>query len=200
MFASLRLTLSTLRTTLIATACAALGLAAGYFIGRASLERQWSQPFVLTSRAQMSSGAEANPVPQDGARLLRPMPLARARQVMQTFTQTDPLVMTVGAVGNGDEGAELHLVLQHRPGKLPCDINTYSGVAYGFDAWGRPAAMNQKGENFVAFSGTQVALKEGDKQLHSSPLKHVETASLAVAQIDQVTCATGERWARSARN
>jgi len=128
------------------------------------------------------------------------MPLARARQAMRDFTQSDPLAMTVGAIGNGDNGAELHLVLEHRKGKLPCAINSYSGIAYGFDAWGRPAALNQKGENYVAFSSSQVQLKEGDKEMHSSPLKHVDTASLAVAQVDQVTCASGERWARSARN
>jgi hypothetical protein len=128
------------------------------------------------------------------------MPLARARAVMRTFTNSDPLVMTVGAVGNGDDGAELHLVLEHRVGKLPCAITSYSGIAYGFDAWGRPAAMNKKGEHFVAFTGTKTELKEGEKEQFSSPLKNIETASLALAQVDQAVCATGERWVRSATN
>lgn len=188
------------KTIFIAAATLVLGLIAGFFLGRFTLERSWSQPYILLSAADLSNGPEANPTPKPGTRVLKPMPLARSRQAMAELTRTDPLIMTVGAVGNGDNGAELHLVLEHRDGKLSCPIASYSGIAYGFDAWGKPARLNQKGEHFVAFAADKLALQVGEKQVHSSALKHVENASLAVAQVDEVVCANGERWQRNATN
>lgn len=188
------------RTILIAAATLVLGLVAGFFLGRFTLERSWSQPYVLLSQSDISEGKGANPAPKPGARVLKPMPLARSRQVMNELTKTDPLVMTVGAVGNGDHGAELHLTLEHRDGKLRCQIASYSGIAYGFDAWGKPAKLNQKGEHFVAFSGEKLELQVGEKHLHSAELKDIDNASLAVAQVDEVICANGERWQRNVAN
>jgi hypothetical protein len=187
-----------LKTVLIPAFCLVLGLVIGFFVGRAMLEREWSQPAVLErlseSDAKRSSGKDANAVPKVGSLILKKAPLARARAVMADVTKDDPVFLSVGAIGNGDEGVELHLALKNR-GK--CAVTAFSGVAYGYDAYGNAVQMNEGGEHYVAFAEEKVEdMKPGELHTHAVLLKHVETASLALAQVDQVKCADGTAWSR----
>jgi len=184
---------------LVGGACLLVGLLVGIFLGRFLLEREWSQPAVLlrvsAADARRSTGKDADPCPKEGALVLGPAPVARARMVLAEITKSDPLVITVGDVGNSDEGNELHLDLRNR-GK--CAVKSFSGTAYGYDAYGKPSAMNKGGEYYVAFGEDNVA-DLGPNQTHSLNmlLHHVSVASLAVAHVDQVTCADGTKWARN---
>jgi len=187
------------KTILVGALCLVLGVVAGIFIGRFLAEREWSQPRVLerlsAADAQRSTGKDADPAPKAGSLVLRPAPLARSRQVMADVTRQDPLVLEVGDVGNGDEGNELHLDLKNR-GK--CAISAFAGTAYGFDAYGKPSQLNKGGEHFVAFSEAGVKdLAPGQTHSLAMLLHNVSTASLAVAQVDQVTCSDGSKWARN---
>jgi hypothetical protein len=184
---------------LVGLACLAFGLFIGIFLGRWLLEREWSQPQVLQrlseADARRSSGKDADPSPAVGALVLRGAPLARARLVLAELTKSDPVVLSVGDVGNSDEGNELHLDLRNR-GK--CAVSSFAGTAYGYDAYGKPARMNKSGEHYVAFR-EQNLTDLGPNQTHSLSmlLHHVDIASLALAQVDQVTCSDGTRWARN---
>ncbi len=184
---------------LVGGLCLAVGLLLGIFLGRWLLEREWSQPQVLerlsAADAQRSTGKDADPVPKVGSLLLRPAPVARARMVVAEVTKSDPLVLSVGDVGNTDNGLELHLDLKNR-GK--CTVTSFSGTAYGYDSYGKPAHLNKGGENYVAFSEDNVS-DLGPNQTHSLAmlLHHADYASLAVAHVDQVTCSDGTKWARN---
>lgn len=187
------------KLVMIGGVCLAVGLLVGWFLGRFLLERDWSQPRVLerlsAADAQRSTGKDAAPAPPVGALVLRPAPLARSRLVLAELTSKDPLVATLGDVANSDEGNVLNLELNNR-GK--CAISAFSGVAYGYDAYGKPSRLNRGGEHYVAFSEKDVKdLGPSETHSFSLVLHHVETASLAVAQVDQVTCADGTRWARN---
>ncbi len=183
------------KTTLLAVVIALfLGLVVGFFVGRWMLERQWRQPMMQLSpdeRQRLAQG-DADPVPPAG-KVLRPMPLERARVAAKEITTDDPLVMRVGAVGNGKDGAELHVDLENK-GK--CTVTAYSGVAYGFNAWGNPAQLNKAGEQFVAFSGEKVEIAPGKHLLHASTLRYTDTASLVVAHVDSFACKDGAPWKR----
>jgi hypothetical protein len=179
--------------------CLAVGLLIGFFLGRFLLERDWSQPHVLerlsAADTQGSTGKGADPVPPAGTLVLRAAPLARARLVLADFTSKDPLLATLGDLANSDEGNVLNLELKNR-GK--CAISSFSGVAYGYDAYGKASRVNKGGEHFVAFSAQNVS-DLGPSETHSLSvvLHNVETATLALAQVDQVTCTDGTRWARN---
>lgn len=184
---------------LIAVAALLVGGALGFFIGRSLLEREWSQPEVLkrlsAADAQRSKGGkDAALIPKEGSLVLGRAPLARARLVVAELTKSDPVVMDVGDVGNGDDGLVLNLDLKNR-GK--CTVTAVSGTAYGYDAYGKPAAMNQGGEHFVAFHEEKLEDLAPD-QVHSFSvnLHYAETASLAVAHVDSVACADGTKWER----
>src|SRR5262245_51776227 len=127
-----------------------VGLVIGIYVGRSMLERDWSQPKVLErlSAADAHRSEKGDPAPKEGSTVLGKVPLARACAVLTEFTSKDPVVLKVGAVGNTDNGVELHLVLNNR-GK--CKVTELSGVAYGYDAYGRASKMNQGGEHYVAF-------------------------------------------------
>jgi hypothetical protein len=185
---------------LVGLACLVLGGAIGFFVGRSLLEREWSQPAVLqrlsAADAQRSrSGKDAALAPKEGTLVLGKAPLARARMVVADLTQKDPVVMEVGDVGNGDDGLVLNLDLKNR-GK--CAVTSVSGTAYGYDAYGKPAPMNAGGEHFVAFHEEKIE-DLGPEQVHSLSvsLHHAERASLAVAHVDETTCADGTKWARN---
>jgi hypothetical protein len=105
----------------------------------------------------------------------------------------DPLVMTVGAVGRGEEGAGLHLVLENR-GK--CRVKEFEGTAYAFDAWGKPAKANAGGEHYIAFAAKDQDVAPGETTQYEQKMKYPETASLAVALVDKVTCSDGTSWKR----
>lgn len=176
-----------------------VGGALGFFVGRAMLEKEWSQPEVLkrlsAADAQRSkSGKDAALIPREGALVLGRAPLARARQVVAELTKADPVVLSVGDVGNGDEGLVLNLDLKNQ-GK--CAVTALSGTAYGYDAYGRPASMNQGGEHFVAFREEKIeGFAPEQKHSLSVPLHYAETASLAVAHVDQIACGDGSTWQR----
>lgn len=175
----------------IAAIALVLGLALGYMLGRWSLEREWSQPEQLL-RASSRGRSGADPVPPEGTRGIGPMPLARSRRALAALVARDPVVVTVASVGRDDEAMELHLTAHNRSA---CPVVELAGVAYGFDAWGAPARMNVGGEHFVAFEAHETIEPGGRLQL-AFPLRHPDTASLVLAQVDRVGCADGTRWAR----
>jgi hypothetical protein len=182
--------------TIIAAACLLLGLLGGYFAGRWKLESEWKQPIMLVApdATGRRSAVDQDLAPPAGSRILRPMPLERTRLAARAVTEKDPLVMTVGTVGRGDEGDELHLTLENRGA---CAVAGYEGVAYGFDAWGNPSPLNASGENYIGFVETASIAPKATYQ-HSTKLKYRSVVNLVVAQVDRVVCADGVRWQRSA--
>ncbi|MEI8256491.1 MAG: hypothetical protein WCJ30_12525 [Deltaproteobacteria bacterium] len=183
------------RSTLIAVAMLVVGLLAGWFGGRCALERRWSEPLaaITPDAARRSAEGNADPTPAAGTRVMQPMPLQRSRAAMRELVANDPVVMSVGAVGRDDSAIELHLTLRNR-GR--CTVTEVEGVAYGFDAWGQPSKLNRAGEHYVAFRSTGLDVAPGASTRQGYPLRHPETASLALAQVERVTCADGTRWAR----
>jgi len=179
--------------------CLVVGLLLGWYSGRYALERYWTQPLVLKRLAaadvKRSSGEGADPVPAIGTRVLEPAPLALARAALAEMTRQDPLLMTVGNVKTGETESELKLDLTNR-GK--CTISSFSGVAYGYDAYGRASKLNKGGEHYVAFSEKDVTdLAPSRTRTLAMKLHNSRTASLALAHVDQVTCTDGARWARN---
>lgn len=171
-----------------------LGLVVGYFAGRWQLEKQWSAPIVMLSGGDTVASAEDDPKPPSGSRVLIAMPIQKARDALASLVAKDPAVVTVGAVGRGDETTELHLTVKNQ-GK--CTMSGFSGVAYGFDADGRPSKLNRQGQHYVAFSTKEKEVKPGSTVHASFPLKHVDNASIALAQVDAVTCSDGSSWRRA---
>jgi hypothetical protein len=185
---------------LVGLACLVVGGAIGFFVGRAMLEREWSQPAVLkrlsaAETERSKPGKDAALIPKEGALVLGKAPLSRARLVVAELTRQDPVVLEVGDVGSGDDGLVLNLDLKNR-GR--CAVTALSGTAYGYDAYGQPAPMNLGGEHFVAFNEEKIA-DLAPAQVHSLSvnLHHAQAASLAVAHVDRVTCADGTQWARN---
>jgi hypothetical protein len=174
-----------------------LGLAIGWFAGRSLLEREWSNPVVVLEgkdirKASVDGG---DPIPAIGTRLVRPVPLRRARTAAASLFAADAVKAKVVSFGNGDDGAELHVVLENRAG---CTLSEVSGVAYAYDAWGRPARANKGGENYVAFAATKLAIADGSAtESISEPLKSPELASIGFGQIDAWTCKEGKSWKRT---
>ena len=187
------------KLVLVGVACWVVGLVVGIFIGRALLEREWSQPAVLqrmsAADAARSTGKDAEPTPKVGSLRLGPAPLARARLVVADLVKSDPVLAGVADVANSDEGNVLNVDLLNR-GK--CTVTAFSGTAYGYDAYGMPSSMNKGGEYYVAFSEDKVA-DFAPNRTHSLAmvLHHVNVASLAVAHVDEVTCSDGTKWARN---
>lgn len=184
---------------LVGALCLVVGGLVGFFVGRLLLEKQWSQPAVLqrmsAANPKSQSGKDAALIPKPGTLLLGRAPVARARLVLAEITKVDPVVMTVGDVGNGDDGLVLNLDLKNRS---KCSVTALTGTAYGYDAYGKPAKMNAGGEYYVAFNEEKIE-DLGPDQVHSLSvsLHHAEIASLAVAHVDSVTCSDGTKWARA---
>jgi len=186
---------------LVGALCLVVGSLIGFFVGRMLLEREWSQPAVLKrmSAAEPASqkGKDAALIPKPGTLLLGRAPIARARMVLADVTKADPVVMTVGDVGNGDEGLVLNLDLKNRS---KCSVTAVSGTAYGYDAYGRPAKMNAGGEYYVAFNEEKIEDLAPD-QVHSLSvnLHYAEAGypSLAIAHVDSVICSDGTKWNRT---
>lgn len=171
-----------------------IGTALGWFLGRRATEAAWSQPYAQVSPdvEQRSSGNDADPAPKAGTKILTKMPIGRARQALAELTANDPAVSRVTSFGASDDGVELHVVVENR-GK--CTIKKVAGVAYGFDARGRPAKANKGGENYVAFSG-ETTIEPGKHDVIAQASKNGQLATLAIAQIDKTTCEDGTTWAR----
>jgi hypothetical protein len=181
------------KTILFAAIALVLGLILGFVLGRFTLERQWSQPYTLVPPGSQSNKSEGgNPTPKVGTKILKPMPIARSRLALKSFTDKDPVVSNVAAVGAGDDGLELHVVVENRGA---CTVTSLGGVAYGFDAFGKPSALNKGGETFVAFE-SKAAVEPGKHATVALPLKDIDDATLAVAHVDHTTCSDGTSWAR----
>lgn len=187
------------RIVLIKAAGAALlalmiGSAIGFVAGRSILERQWSTPpRTLTQADETRSSANgADPSPKANTRVLGAMPIGRARLALAAMTVGDPAIATVASIGAGNDGFELHVVIENR-GR--CKISSVSGVAYGFNARGRPTAANKNGEQYVAFTA-DLAIEPGKKAMASQTLHHGAEATLSIAHIDATTCSDGPPWKR----
>jgi hypothetical protein len=172
-----------------------VGAALGFFIGRWMLERAWRQPVLELEQGEHDklAQADADPVPSAGTKILKPMPLERTRRALKEITKDDPIVMNVAAVGNGEDGSELHVEIKNN---ASCTVTSFSGVAYGFDSYGVPAKVNKSGEHFVAFSEDKVEIEPGKNHLHAAKLRYPDTAALAVAHVDAYKCKDGASWAR----
>ncbi len=176
-----------------------LGILVGFFVGRATLEAQWSRPLTRITPAdhQRSSGNDADPTPPEGASVFKAIPLGRMRAEVKKYIEKDPVQVTLTSFGNGDQGSELHLVMRNDAG---CKIVAYSGVVYAFDAHGKPVKANKGGEPYVAFTseaaGDKVAIAPRKNHIHSQKLRYPETASIGVAHVDGYSCDDGTKWAR----
>ncbi|MFO0640416.1 MAG: hypothetical protein U0183_14450 [Polyangiaceae bacterium] len=179
-----------------------VGLLVGFFVGRATLEAKWSNPVGVVSPLdyQRSSGAKgADPTPPAGAKLVKALPLVRMRAEIAKLTASDPLKVTLTSFGNGEDGGELHLMMKN---DAPCKVVSYSGIAYAYDAYGKPVKANAAGESYVAFrsdatADKSLAIEKGGKYIHAQTVHHTEVASLGVAHVDAYACADGSKWARN---
>ena len=181
------------KTILFAAIALVLGLIVGFVLGRFTLERQWSQPYTQVPPGSQTNKSEGgNPTPKVGTKILKPMPIGRSRLALKGMTDKDPVVSNVASVGSSDDGLELHVVVENHGA---CTVTSLGGVAYGFDAWGKPAALNKGGETFVAFE-SKAPVEPGKKATVALALKDVDDATLALAHIDRTTCADGTSWAR----
>lgn len=185
------------KTIFIAVACLILGLLIGFFAGRKLLENQWSKPFVTVTPQDVdrSKSDDADPTPAAGSHILRPIPLRKAREAMAEFTKTDPITVRVTSFGNGEGGAELHVVVDNH---ASCTVVALRGVAYGYDAYGRAQKANKGGENYVAFELKGATIKPAGSEIVNQTLRFPDTASLGVAQIDYYLCDNGSTWSRPA--
>lgn len=183
------------KVLLLAVALLLVGLAVGWFAGRSALEREWSDPLgaVTPEAAQRAAVDGADPSPKAGVRVARRLPLRRMRAFLKDHTAGDPAAVVVGSIGRGDKGADVNLVVQNRGA---CKITRVAGVAYGYDAWGRPAAINKGGEPYVAFEAKDADIEPKKRGQVSMSIKTPGTASLAVAHLDEVACEDGKAWKR----
>lgn len=184
------------RALVFAVVGLAIGAVVGYYVGRWALNREWSRVSEIVSDKQhkLSSVEGAEPTPAIGVRVLRPLPLRKARAALETITASDPLVLTVGSVGRSGDDIDLHVTLKNRGS---CKITGYEGVAYGYDAWGRPSKLNKAGEHYVALHGKDREIEPGKSSQEEMALHNVDNASLALVHIDKVTCADGPGWSRN---
>jgi hypothetical protein len=172
-----------------------LGLVLGFFVGKTVTESKWSQPYAQISPAEekkAASAKDAHPTPKAGTKILRPMPIGKARAALAAMTAKDPALATVVAFGAGEKGVELHVVIENHGS---CTVKEASGVAYGFDPYGKPAKANAGGEPYLAFTLTS-PIAPGKKGVVTAPMKHAELATLAVAHVDRTACTDGTTWAR----
>ncbi len=171
-----------------------VGLTVGWFAGRWQLERQWSEPVILgEDDVRRSSEGDADPTPAAGTRVLAAMPIQRARAALRALVADDPVRVPVGSVGRSDGEMFLHVTLVNHG---TCAVREVEGVAYGFDAWGRPARLNRAGEHYVAFHATDLDLAPGGSAFQEYPLHHPDIGSIALAQVERVGCADGTSWSR----
>lgn len=181
-----------LKTILVAAVALVIGLIIGFLVGRVLLERQWSQPYTQVAPGAEKKSEGGNPSPKVGTKVLRPMPIGKSRAALRGLTDKDPVVSPVAAVGANETGVELHVVVENRS---KCTVTSLAGVAYGFDAWGKPSVLNKGGDNFVAFE-LKTPLEPGKKTTVAEVLKDVDDATLAIAHVDRTTCSDGTSWTR----
>lgn len=185
----------TLKIVLAAVLAALGGIVIGVFIGRAWAESKWSQPYaqVSANEAQKYASDDADPTAPAGAKIVKAMPIAKTRAAVSALTHDDKAQVLPGtSFGQGDEGVELHVTIEN---KGACTINGGAGVAYGFDARGRSAKANKHGEHYVAFK-IEKPIEPGKRDVISQKLRFADEVTLAVAQVDETTCANGPAWKR----
>ncbi len=184
------------RITIIACiVCLALGGAVGFWLGRMTLEQKWRYAVTIVSPEdqERASRKGADPTPKAGSKVLKQMPLARMRIALDDLSKKDPVKVTVGAFGRNDDATELHLAIENG-GK--CEVTSVEGVAYGFDAWGRPTPINVGGDHYIAFTQDKLKVAPGAKGEVSQELHNSSVANMALAQIDSYTCSDGTTWKR----
>ncbi len=179
---------------------AAVGFFVGSFVGAERIRDEYRNPFraappppKAAAKAGGSSSSAPDPRPPAGAKVLAALALPGAREALRKLTADDKVVVNVGSVGRGDEGAELHLSVQNRG---DCVVTGVEGVAYGFDPEGQATAMNAGGEHFVAFASKELRLEPGKTSIENWPLHNIELANVALAQVDRVTCEDGRSFGR----
>lgn len=183
------------KVALIALCTAALAGAAGWYSGRMALEKEWSagaQPLTQIQVEHLSKD-DADPVPKAGTLVLAEKPYIRSVREMAEATRTDTVKVRIAAIGNGDDGAELHVDVENH---AKCTLTEVGGVIHGFDATGAAAQLNVHGEHFVAFSVNEQNIEPGAHAMLAQKLRYPETASLAVARVDSYVCADGTSWVR----
>ena len=172
-----------------------VGLVAGFFLGRWTLEQKWRDAITIVSADDTvkSASNDSDPTPKAGTKILKPMPLGRLRVALSDFAKDDRVKVTVGAFGRDDTKTELHLVVENH---AACEVTSVEGVAYGFDAWGRTTAVNKGGEGYLSFSQDKLKVAAGAKTNLAQPVRYAELANLAAAHVDAYTCSDGTRWKR----
>jgi len=172
-----------------------LGLVAGFFLGRWTLEQKWRDAITIVSADDTAKSAsnDGDPTPKAGTKILKPMPLGRVRVALSDFSKDDRVKVTVGAFGRDATSTELHLVVENHAG---CEVTSVEGVAYGFDAWGHPTAVNKGGEDYVAFSQDKLKVAPGGKATVAQPIRYAELANVAAAHVDAFACSDGTKWKR----
>jgi hypothetical protein len=173
-------------------ALAVLGIV-GFVLWRSpSSGRGPVQPFTMVTQADAAKNDGGDLSPKAGTTILAAMPYARARKELVPFQANNPAVATVAAVGADESGLELHVVIENR-GK--CTIKTVEGVAYGFEARGASAKMNQSGAYYLAFKA-DLTIEPGKKKTVEQKVKYADQSTLAVAHVDRTTCTDGTSWER----
>jgi hypothetical protein len=176
-----------------------VGLLVGFVVGRALLERQWSAPVTLLTapEAQKLAAVQgSDPVPEANSQVLGALPLIKMREATAKLTANDPVQVTLTSFGSGDDGSELHLMLQNN---AACVLKSVRGVAYAYDSSGMPVQANAGGSVFVGFASkvdASLHIEPKKKHVFAQPLHHTETASLGVAHVDAYTCEDGKTWTR----
>ena len=185
---------NTLKLVIVAVVALLVGLAVGFFAGRGMLERKWSQPYARVSPVEESRYAhnDSDPAPKSGAKIVKPMPIGKARAALAAMTAKDAVVATVSSVGADENAVELHVTVENRG---TCKLTGASGIAYGFGPRGLPAPTNKHGENLVSFK-LESPLEPGKHTTVAQKLRYAEAATLAIAQIDATECADGTSWKR----
>jgi hypothetical protein len=183
-----------LKIVIPAVVALVIGLLIGFFVGRSALQRQWAQPYAIISPVDAihSASEDGDATPPVGSKVLKPMPIGRARAALASMTADDKATCPHASVGSDDEGLVLHVTVEN---KGACKITSASGIAYGFDPHGMPAATNKHGESYVAFK-LDAPVEPGKRVVAAQKLRYASAATLAVAQIDAATCADGSTWKR----
>jgi hypothetical protein len=185
------------KVTLIAVFVAAiLAFVVGWFAGRWALDREWSNAVVTISEGDVkrSQVEGADPTPAAGTRVMRALPLRKAREFIKGYTEKDPVIAKVGSFARDDDDKDLHLVVHNRG---TCKANHFSGVAYGYDAWGHPSPVSKNGDYYIAFDIKDSTIDPGASGQLSMKVKDPGIASLAVAHLDAVGCENGPGWKRN---
>ena len=186
--------LTHVRTALLIVLTLAVGGILGYVVGRRRLEQEWQNPLTKVDRQAVDAiTAAADSAPALGSTVLKPLPLRRARQVLTKFVANDPLSVSLVSFGNGNQGSELHLVIDSR---ARCNVVALRGVAYGYSATGVAQSVNGSSAHFVQFEAKGITLAAGGYELVTQPLHSTSISSIGVAHVDYYRCEDGGSWTR----